>query len=60
MKIPLILTGVAVLLASLAARAGTASDPAFDAQLREIQQAWATVNYDTPAVDPRVQAFAPL
>lgn len=54
------LSGVTVLLASLAVRAGTVDDPSFDAQLLSIQQAWAKVNYDTPAGDARVQAFAAL
>ena len=60
MKLHGTLTGVVILVASLAARAGTASEPAFDAELLAIQQAWAEVNYDTPAGDPRVQAFAAL
>lgn len=60
MKLHRTLTGVVILVASLAARAGTASEPAFDAELLAIQQAWAEVNYDTPAGDPRVQAFATL
>lgn len=54
------LAGAAILLAGLAARAGTAEGPSFDAQLLAIQQAWAEVNYDTPAGNPRVQAFAAL
>jgi tetratricopeptide (TPR) repeat protein len=37
-----------------------AADPAFDAQLLSIQQAWAKVNYDTPAGDARAQAFETL
>ena len=37
-----------------------ASDPAFDAELLNIQQAWARVNYETPAGDPREQAFDAL
>jgi tetratricopeptide (TPR) repeat protein len=42
------------------AQAGAASDPAFDAQLLSIQQAWAKVNYETPAGDARAQAFDAL
>jgi tetratricopeptide (TPR) repeat protein len=40
--------------------AAQAADPAFDAELLNIQQAWARVNYETPAGDPRVQAFDAL
>jgi tetratricopeptide (TPR) repeat protein len=40
--------------------AGAASDPAFDAELLAIQQAWARANYETPAGDARVQAFETL
>jgi tetratricopeptide (TPR) repeat protein len=42
------------------AQVGAASDPAFDAQLLSIQQAWAKVNYETPAGDAREQAFEAL
>src|SRR5512141_1584805 len=41
-------------------QAAPAADPAFDAELLSIQQAWAKVNYDTPGGDPRVQAFNAL
>ena len=37
-----------------------AADPAFDAELLSIQQAWAKVNYESPAGDARVQAFDAL
>ena len=37
--------------------AAPATDPAFDAELLNIQQAWAKANYETPAGEPRVQAF---
>ncbi|HET9694546.1 MAG TPA: tetratricopeptide repeat protein [Steroidobacteraceae bacterium] len=37
--------------------AGQATDPAFDAELLSLQQAWAHANYETPAGDARVQAF---
>jgi tetratricopeptide (TPR) repeat protein len=40
--------------------AATATDPAFDTELASIQQAWAKVNYDTPAGDARADAFAAL
>ena len=50
---------VALLLASAAGQAAPA-DPAFDAELLSIQQAWAKVNYETPAGAPRVQAFEAL
>jgi tetratricopeptide (TPR) repeat protein len=49
----------AVLLLSAAGRAA-AADPAFDAELLSIQQAWAKVNYDTPAGDARETAFDAL
>lgn len=42
------------------ALAATAADPAFDAELASIQQAWAKVNYETPDGDARVEAFAAL
>jgi tetratricopeptide (TPR) repeat protein len=48
------------LLAFVTIHAATAADPAFDAQLLSIQQAWAKVNYETPAGDARVQAFEAL
>ena len=47
------------LLWVVAARAA-AADPAFDAELLAIQQAWAHVNYETPAGDARLQAFSAL
>jgi tetratricopeptide (TPR) repeat protein len=37
--------------------AAQAADPAFDAELLNIQQAWARANYETPAGEARVQAF---
>jgi len=40
--------------------AATAADPAFDSELLSIQQAWAKVNYETPAGDARAQAFEAL
>ena len=49
----------ALMLAALTGRAAVA-DPAFDAELLSIQQAWAKVNYETPAGDPREQAFEQL
>ena len=40
--------------------ARAATDPAFDAELKTIAQAWATVNYETAPGDARLQAFATL
>ena len=40
--------------------AAVVADPAFDAELASIQQAWANVNYETPAGDARVEAFDAL
>jgi tetratricopeptide (TPR) repeat protein len=53
---------LAALLAGAASvnAAPAAADPAFDAELLSIQQAWAKVNYDTPAGDARSQAFDAL
>jgi tetratricopeptide (TPR) repeat protein len=58
MKHPRFLLAAAVVLAALAGRA--VADPAFDAELLSIQQAWAKVNYETPAGDARAQAFDAL
>jgi len=60
MKYPRILFATTMLLAALAGRAVAADDAAFDAELLSIQQAWARVNYETPAGDARQQAFAAL
>jgi tetratricopeptide (TPR) repeat protein len=60
MKLHRALITVTALLAPLALPAAGASNPAFDSELLAIQQAWAKVNYDTPAGDPREQAFATL
>ena len=49
-----------VLLAFGTIHAATAADPVFDAELLSIQQAWAKVNYETPAGDTRAQAFEAL
>ena len=53
-----------LVMAAILAAAGTAfaasADPAFDNELRSIQQAWAKVNYETPAGDAREEAFAAL
>jgi tetratricopeptide (TPR) repeat protein len=43
-----------------ASQAAIAAEPAFDAELDSIQQAWAHVNYETPAGDARVEAFDAL
>ncbi|MDH4165284.1 MAG: hypothetical protein OEY13_00380 [Gammaproteobacteria bacterium] len=40
--------------------AAAPANPAFDAELLSIQQAWARVNYETPAGDERTRAFAAL
>ena len=51
----------AVLLCGTAlAQTSAPADPAFDAELLAIQQAWAKANYETPAGDARVQAFDAL
>jgi tetratricopeptide (TPR) repeat protein len=60
MKHPRVLLATVALLAFGTSQAGTAGDPAFDAQLLSIQQAWAKVNYETPAGDARAQAFDAL
>jgi tetratricopeptide (TPR) repeat protein len=49
-----------VALALFALRAAAADDAAFNAELLSIQQAWAKVNYETPAGDAREQAFDQL
>ena len=58
MKIPRIL--VAALFAVALAGPACADDAAFNAELLSIQQAWAKVNYETPAGDARTQAFDAL
>jgi tetratricopeptide (TPR) repeat protein len=60
MKHSRILLATVAMLALGTTQAGTAADPAFDAQLLSIQQAWAKVNYETPAGDARAQAFDAL
>ena len=50
----------AVLLAPVAGQSASAPDPAFDSELLSIQQAWAKVNYETPAGDARKEAFDAL
>jgi tetratricopeptide (TPR) repeat protein len=60
MKHSRILLAASALLALGNTHAATAGDPAFDAQLLSIQQAWAKVNYETPAGDARAQAFEAL
>jgi len=49
-----------LVLGAASAQAAPAADPAFDAELLSIQQAWAKVNYESPAGDARVQAFDAL
>ncbi len=58
MKTPRIL--VTALLAVALAGPAFADDAAFNAELLSIQQAWAKVNYETPAGDARAQAFEAL
>jgi tetratricopeptide (TPR) repeat protein len=57
-------TRVALLCATLSAAAasyaGAPADPAFDAELLSVQQAWAKVNYEMPAGDARNAAFESL
>lgn len=50
----------ALLAGASLANAAAPADPAFDAELLSLQQAWAKVNYETPAGDARVQAFDTL
>jgi tetratricopeptide (TPR) repeat protein len=59
MKHPRILVVATILAVTLVAPA-RADDAAFNAELLSIQQAWARVNYETPAGDPREQAFEAL
>ena len=51
---------VAALFAVVLAGPAFADDAAFNAELLSIQQAWAKVNYETPAGDARAQAFEAL
>ena len=60
MKINRTITGAVALLASIACHAANGPDPVFDSELLSIQQAWASVNYDTPAGDARKAAFDAL
>ena len=59
MKIQRRLICCVALLATLTAGAAT-PDPAFDAELLAIQQAWAKINYETPVGDARNEAFDEL
>jgi tetratricopeptide (TPR) repeat protein len=59
MKMHRYLVCCVTLLATLAAGAA-APDPAFDAELLSIQQAWAKANYETTAGDARKEAFDAL
>jgi tetratricopeptide (TPR) repeat protein len=59
MKMHRCLFSCVALLATLTAGAAT-PDPAFDAELLSIQQAWAKANYETPAGDARKEAFDAL
>ena len=61
MKSPrFLLAAAAAVLALFALRAPAADDGAFKAELLAIQQAWARVNYETPAGAAREQAFEEL
>ena len=60
MKHPRVLIAATVVVAFFAVRASAADDAAFNAELASIQQAWARVNYETPAGDARAQAFDQL
>jgi tetratricopeptide (TPR) repeat protein len=60
MKIHHALIASAALFASITSHAAAAPDPAFDAELLSIQQAWAKANYETPAGDARKDAFDAL
>ena len=60
MKHPRFILAAGALLAFGTIHAATAADPAFDSELLSIQQAWAKVNYETPAGDARAQAFDAL
>ena len=55
-----LIAAAGIVLAMLAGRAGAADDAAFNAELLSIQQAWAKVNYETPAGDARKEAFDAL
>jgi tetratricopeptide (TPR) repeat protein len=55
-----LIAAAGIVLATLAFRAGAADDAAFNAELLSIQQAWAKVNYETPAGDARKEAFDAL
>jgi tetratricopeptide (TPR) repeat protein len=50
----------ATIAIALLAGPARAADAAFDAELLSLQQAWAKVNYETPAGDAREQAFEAL
>jgi tetratricopeptide (TPR) repeat protein len=59
MKMHRYLFSCVALLTALSAGAA-APDPAFDAELLSIQQAWAKTNYEMPAGDARKEAFDAL
>ena len=60
MRFPRFLMASIAVLAVFSVRASAADDAAFNAELLSIQQAWAKVNYETPAGDARAQAFEQL
>ena len=55
-----IIIALGTCLFASASFAAPASDPAFDAELLSLQQAWAHANYEIPAGDARLQAFDAL
>jgi len=60
MKTLTFLAAVAGLACATASLAAPAADPAFDAELLSLQQAWAEVNYRTPPGDAQLLAFEQL
>jgi tetratricopeptide (TPR) repeat protein len=60
MKILKIAAPCLLALCSTASHAAPAPDPAFDSELLNIQQAWAHINYETPAGDAREKDFDAL
>ncbi len=60
MKFPRLMIAAMTALAMFSVSASAADDTAFNAELLSIQQAWAKVNYETPAGDAREQAFDQL
>ena len=59
-RLPSALAALLAVLAASAVSAGESAGSSFDAQLLELQQAWAQVNYDTSADDAREKGFEAL